>query len=158
MKRTASFVNQFRNEKDKFTGEFQEAWIDYETSYKLAANDLQIDKETQLRLLHNLLHANTFEEATQLIRDIYVTPAVQAIITNMNQMLKESLQHHIEERKDTDNEAARKIYHAADAQKSLTLAKYANITDQRRPKRSHWKSNYTKKRSNDSHTRGKKWT
>lgn len=249
-KRISSFMQTFKNKKAKFTGEFEEAWIEYETDYRLAAKDLQIDEEDQLRLLHNLLDgearrtylrnvvskANTFEEATQMMRDIYDTPAVQARITNMlnmlkfddcidysvepekqevdalyklhhkistlapqgsvlyredghkveymrravlgkpwasqpcsqisalqlkyidlYQMLKESLQHHIEERKATETKAPKKVYHTTEAQKSLTPDKYGKITGDRRPKPSHWRKGYIKKRSNDCHTCGRKW-
>lgn len=76
---------------------------------------------------------------------------------DMYQILKESLQNHIEERKATGSKGPKKVYHITEAQKSLTPDKYGKITGNRRPKPSHWRKSYGKKRRNDCHTCGRKW-
>ena len=251
-KKISSLINRFKTKKDKFTGEFEEAWIEYETDYRLACEDLNINLDERYRLLHNLLDgearrtylrnvapkANTFEEATLMMRDIYDTPAVQARITNilnmlqfddcidysldpdkqevdalyklhhkistlapqgstlyredglkvdylrravmgkpwanhpcsqisaldlkyidLYQMLKESLQHYIEERKAVGSGSGnlKKVYHTNNGRKTLTPDKYGKITDERRPKPSHWRKSYKNKRSNLCHLCGKIW-
>lgn len=71
------------------------------------------------------------------IRPCSQTNALQLKYIDFYQTLKESLQHHIEERKATRNKDPKKVYHTAEAQKSLTSDKYGKIIGDCRPKTSH---------------------
>lgn len=78
---------------------------------------------------------------------------------DLYQMLKESLQHYIEERKAVGSGSGKpkKVYHTNVGHKTLTPDKYGKITDERRPKPSHWRKSYKNKRSNLCHLCGKLW-